>query len=79
MGDIRITLRCIRNGTHIKVLQLHGEAGMDLAEAIARIEDGSSPYYIHKPGALSPIGKCALCGGQLESEVKVIEDAEPKR
>ena len=46
------------------------------AKTLAELLDGSSSLYIHKPGELSPIGKCATCGAPLTAEVEEIEKRE---
>ena len=76
MSVIQITIRCVAHKQHAKILRLHESVGAVNADIIAQILDGTSPFYFHKPGALSPIGKCATCGSQLTSEVVGVNDAE---
>jgi hypothetical protein len=40
------------------------------AQRIGEIMCGNSGTYIYRPAARSPIGKCALCGGQLSFEIQ---------
>lgn len=69
--EIRITVRCARNQDHAKVLRLNAKVtSFDTAAVIASILDGTSAAYITAPGANSPIGKCATCGGELETTVE---------
>lgn len=82
MNMIQITIRCAAHpDKHAKVLRIHEELGLQFAELLAGLLDGTSPMFIRKPGVLSPIGKCATCGGQLTSEVKEMEmeDAQDSR
>lgn len=79
MNVIQITMRCAAHpDKHAKVLRMHEELGMQNAKILAALLDGTSPMYIRKPGALSPIGKCATCGGQLTSEVEEVEMKDAK-
>jgi hypothetical protein len=74
MQEIRLTLRCAREPEkHAKVLRISAELGKEYAETFAGLLDGSSPFYIYKPGPNSPIGKCATCGGQLSSTIEEVE------
>jgi hypothetical protein len=40
------------------------------ARRIGEIICGNSGMYIYRPAARSPIGKCALCKGQLSFEIQ---------
>lgn len=79
-GAIRITLRCVREPTkHVKMMQFDPPFPMETVRIIAGILDGTSHTFIHKPGPLSPVGKCATCGAALESSIAQMEppkDAE---
>ena len=79
-GEIRITVQCTQNKAHVKILSLDPALGMDYAEDFAGLLDGSSPFFIHKPGPLSPIGKCGICNAQLRAtiEERGPENAEVK-
>lgn len=77
MLEYRITLRCQRQpDVHAKILRLRNTPEMPgtidrlYVEGLARILDGTSPFYIYAPGPDSTIGKCATCGGQLESSIE---------
>jgi hypothetical protein len=74
MKQIRIIVRCANDpGKHAKVIRVAEQFGMEWAEVFAELLDGTSPMYIYAPGELSPIGKCATCGGKLSSEVKEVD------
>lgn len=78
----QIVVRCKRQpDTHAKIIRLRkagGEPfGLEEVEIFARLLDGTSPFFCHRPGPDSTIGKCATCGGELESTVEErVEDAE---
>lgn len=78
--EIRIILRCQNQpDKHAKILIIDECLGIEYAETLAELMDGTSRFYIYKPGPDSPIGKCATCGGQVKSEVIEVEkDAESK-
>lgn len=80
--EIRVTVRCKSHPEkHAKILRVDPQLGLEFAQLMAGLLDGTSPMYIYKPGPDSPIGKCATCGGQLETTVEEVEvrGAEPKR
>lgn len=81
MTEIRIIVRCKENSDHAKILRIGNELVREYAENLAGLLDGSSRFYIHPPGDLSPIGKCGICHGQLTATVEEVEtkDAKPKR
>jgi hypothetical protein len=70
-GEIRLTIKCAAfPETHVKTLSLQPQMGVKTAEMLGTLLCGTSPFYLRKPGPLSPIGKCATCGGQLSFEIK---------
>jgi hypothetical protein len=83
MDEIRIRIQCVTDENHAKILRFHPGLGLMLASNLAEVLEGTSEFYIHPPGDGSPIGRCAICGGRLTteiSEVRVrteIRDAEP--
>lgn len=74
-GTIRLLLRCARDSTHAKVIQFVPGFSMETAKTLAGLLDGSSAMYIRKPGPLSPLGKCATCGGAIESTITQVGEA----
>lgn len=65
-----LVVRCqARPMLHAKTLRIVGK-DKEWVETLARLLDGTSDLYVLKPGALSPIGKCATCGAPLECEIK---------
>jgi hypothetical protein len=76
MKEIRITVRCKEDENHAKNLRMDASRGLAWVETLAEILDGTSTMYIYPPGPGSPIGKCAICGGKLDAEIQVIDDAE---
>lgn len=81
MTEIRITVRCKNDQDHAKILKIDARLGIEYAEALCGLIDGSSRHYIHPPGDLSPIGKCGICHGKLAATVEEVEtnDAKSKR
>jgi hypothetical protein len=79
-GEIRITVQCAANKAHAKLISLERSLGRECAETFAALLDGSSRWFIHRPGPNSPLGKCAVCGAQLKCaiEERSPEDAEPE-
>ena len=77
MKVYEITVRCANDIHHAKKLRLKNEV-RDWVDQFAALIDGSSAFYILKPGELSPIGKCATCGGQLRCEVEEVQSAIAK-
>jgi hypothetical protein len=76
--EIRIIMRCQDDENHAKVLRLDAKLGMEYAQTLAGLLDGSSPLYIFPPQDLSPIGKCAICGGKLKYTIEERNpDAQP--
>jgi hypothetical protein len=87
MQQIQIVVRCEKEpGKHAKILRLRPDDShlyafstpKEWAENLARLLDGTSAFYIHKPGPDSPIGKCATCGGKLTVTVEEIEVEDAK-
>ena len=74
--EIRITVRCEKDDSHAKILKISHGLGSEYAKGLAGLLDGSSPFYIHKPGPKSPIGKCCICQGKLSAEVEEVHVAE---
>ena len=74
MKEIRLTIRCTHNSDHAKVLRIDPQLGKEWAETLAGLFDGSSPFYIHKPGEGSPIGRCAICHAELKCTVQEFDD-----
>jgi hypothetical protein len=76
--EIRIVVRCQQDENHAKTVRFPASFGMENVQTFAGLLDGSSPFYKFPPGAGSPIGKCAICGGKLHCLIKEINpDAEP--
>jgi hypothetical protein len=69
-GEIRLLIGCVRNKAHTKLLSIDPSLGMEWAETLAELLVGTSRFYVHKVGPLSPIGKCGVCGGQLKFEIE---------
>lgn len=79
MKEIRITVRCINSPTaHAKVVRVKARLGRRRAEELAELLDGTSLAYVHAPGPQSPIGRCVVCGGELECEVSEVVDGTEK-
>jgi hypothetical protein len=91
MKYIEVIVRCeAYPDTHAKKLRIdidlpaaYGIAAMEYARSLASLLDGTSEFYIYKPGPNSPIGRCCSCGakvitGIFEVEVEVKKDAESK-
>lgn len=76
MAEIRLKIQCVKNADHAKILRFGSLISLEEVDRLGELMCGTSPLYIHKPGPGSPIGKCALCGGQLEYEVQQIEKQE---
>jgi len=77
MDAVRITVRCVKDANHAKLLQfMSNPEGMPwtlpLATEVAAVLDGSSKRMYHPPGPGSPVGRCAVqgCGGRLKCEVQ---------
>ena len=68
-SEIRLKIQCVKDADHAKILRVRGLT-VDAVDTLGGLMCGTSPFYIHPPGALSPIGKCGLCGGQLEYTVE---------
>jgi hypothetical protein len=83
--EMRLTVRCVADESHAKILrfpvEINEESMEKLMAAVGAILDGTARCYIHKPGAGSPIGRCACCGGALKSIYEKVKmpDAKPKR
>jgi hypothetical protein len=70
-GEIRLTIRCADHpSAHVKTLSIDPQLGRAYVEGYGQLLCGTSPHYVCKPGAMSPIGKCATCGGQLSFEIE---------
>jgi hypothetical protein len=70
--ELRITVRCLAQATHTKVLRVKARLGRRRAEELAELLDGTSLAYVHPPGPQSPIGRCCVCGGECEAEVSAV-------
>lgn len=78
MKEIRVTIRCVKSPTqHAKVVRVKAKLGKRKAQELADLLDGSSLAYVHPPGPQSPIGRCCVCGGEVEAEVSEIVDGAP--
>lgn len=75
MKGFEITVRCTSDKNHAKKLRLKEET-KEYVDNLAALLDGTSQFYVLKPGPLSPIGKCATCGGQVVCVVEEVELAE---
>jgi hypothetical protein len=72
--EIRITVRCANHPLkHGKILRVSLALGLEYAQMLAGLLDGSSKFYIYPPGPESPIGKCCTCGGALSAEVAEVD------
>jgi len=71
MPGIDLYIRCTREPQlHAKVIRFKPSEANEVVKTFAELLCGNSPLFVHKPGALSPIGKCATCGAKLEYEIK---------
>jgi hypothetical protein len=68
--EIRIIVRCVDHEGHAKTVRFDAALGMEYAETLAGLLDGSSRFYIFPPSKLSPIGKCGICGGNLSCTIE---------
>jgi hypothetical protein len=65
---IRVAIQC-SNG-HKQEMKIARRMGMEWAEGMAGLLDGTSPMYQHSPiGTDSVIGKCGICQAQLKATV----------
>jgi hypothetical protein len=78
MKELRITVRCLAEFKHSKVIRVKARLGRRRAEELAELLDGTSLAYVHPPGAGSPIGRCVACGGECEAEVSMVVDGVEK-
>jgi hypothetical protein len=70
---IQIEVRCTAEPhTHAKFLRLDPVFGVEWAGTLSQLLDGTSPLYVHPPGPLSPIGKCAICQAPLQATVQEV-------
>lgn len=77
MREIRITVRCVdKPMLHAKVVRVRARLGKRRAEELAELLDGSSIAYVHPPGPQSPIGRCCVCGAEVEATVSEIVNGE---
>lgn len=77
MKEIRITVRCISSPTqHAKIIRVKAKLGRRKAQDLAELLDGTSLSYVHPPGPSSPIGRCCVCGSEVETEVSEILNGE---
>jgi hypothetical protein len=77
MREIRITLRCVSHPTqHAKVVRVKARLGKRRAQELADLLDGTSLAYVHPPGPNSPIGRCCICGDEIEAQVSEIVNGE---
>lgn len=80
MNIIRLTVTCAQDSDHSKLLKISAELGMEWAQTFAELLCGTSPFYVHKPGPNSSIGKCATCGGRLNYTLEeAIESAKSEK
>jgi hypothetical protein len=71
---ISVTAACA-NG-HKQTVQVYGMA-MEWAKAWAALMDGSSSFYVASPrGTDSMIGKCGICGTQIDCTVEEVSGDE---
>lgn len=76
MTVFEITVRCSSQPTkHAKKIRVDAQVGRAYVDTLAGLLDGSSPFYIYKPGPNSTIGKCATCGAEITAEVQEVEQA----
>ena len=74
-ADVLIEATCA-NG-HRQVLQIAGELGLEYARGLAGLLDGTSDLYRFPPDEKSVIGKCGICGSQIECVVSEGKDDDP--
>jgi hypothetical protein len=73
---ISVTATCA-NG-HKQTVQVYGMA-MEWAKAWAALMDGSSSFYVASPrGTDSMIGKCGICGTQIDCAVEEVSEIESR-
>jgi hypothetical protein len=77
MTEVRLVVRCESDFNHGKILRAFAPQDVDVDDVkrelrkIGEVLDGSSLLYLNLPGALSPIGMCAMCRGKLKCYVEV--------
>lgn len=76
MKEIRITVRCKSDPKHAKIVRVRARLGIQKAEELAELLDGSSLAYVHRPGPNSPIGRCCICQSDVEAEVSEVVDGQ---
>ena len=80
MKSITINFWCDKG--HTQELRVDHKLGIEYAEGLAGLMDGTSPMYVHSPiGTDSVIGKCGYpgCGAQVHSTVEVKDESHPGR
>lgn len=79
MTEIRLKIQCAQDENHAKILRadalkleltFQGQSARRMMRFAGEMICGTSGFYIHKPGALSPVGRCARCGGELSYTVE---------
>jgi hypothetical protein len=61
---------------HTQTITIDHGLGVEYATVQAGLLDGSSSFYSHPPDQTSSIGKCGICGMQINCEVKLDEPQE---
>ena len=70
MRETRLIIKCAKHQDHQKILRFDEDLNLTFVEILARILDGTSKHYIHKPQEGSPIGKCAICGEPIACKIE---------
>lgn len=67
-----IILTAVCEEGHVQKLQIDGAMGMEWAQSLGGLMDGTSSFYIKSPRGddSSLIGKCGICGSQINCKVE---------
>lgn len=69
MTEIRLIIKCSKHADHQKILRFNEDLDRSILQILARIIDGTSEHYIHRPQEGSPIGKCVICREPITTEI----------
>lgn len=76
-NEVRITVRCKQDENHAKILRFDAkEISYEMAKAMAEVFRGEGPAFILRPGPSCPVGKCAVCGGELSAITERVSHAQ---